>query len=316
MAVPQLLGARRLLPGLRLRPQIRRGDPATRELWRLGRWTLGYVAANQVGLAVIIALANDVAGGVVAYQVAFAIMQLPFGIIAVSLFSAIYPRLSRDATRQDDAFAASVAGGFRLTAALLVPAAVGLFVLAEPVTNLLVNYGAAAGSGAEFIAAVVRIFALALLPFTVFQLLTRSYYAMTDTRTPMLANFALNGANIALAGLAAFTIDDPVRRIQGLVASYALSYLTGCILLATGLVRRRPGAFAGGARAVATAGGAALIMAGVLVVADRLLPEAGSVLLDVMMTGALITAGALVYLGGLILLRSPELSELLARRRR
>src|SRR3712207_7568848 len=55
--------------------------------------------------AVIIALANDVAGGVVAYQVAFAIMQLPFGIIAVSLFSAIYPRLARDATREDSAFA-------------------------------------------------------------------------------------------------------------------------------------------------------------------------------------------------------------------
>ena len=315
MAIPQLLGARRVLPGLRLRPRIRRGDPATRELWRLGRWTLGYVAANQVGLAVIIALANDVEGGVVAYQVAFAIMQLPYGIIAVSLFSAIFPRLSRDATREDEGFAASVAGGFRLTVMLLVPAAVGLFVLASPVTDILVNYGAAAGSGAEFIADVVRIFALALLPFTVFQLLTRSYYAMTDTRTPMLANIALNAVNIVAALLASVVIEHPVTRIQGLVVSYALSYGTGCVLLATGLVRRRPGAFAGGIRAAATAGAAAALMAAALLVVTRYRPPTDGVLVDVIVTCALVAGGGVVYLLGLTAFRSPELREVVARRR-
>jgi putative peptidoglycan lipid II flippase len=310
MALPQLLGARRVLPKLRLRPQFRRGDPATRELWRLGRWTLGYVAANQIGLAVIIALANDVEGGVVAYQVAFAIMQLPFGIIAVSLFSAIYPRLSRNAAREDEAFALSVAGGFRLTAVLLVPAAVGLFVLAEPITNILVNYGAAAGSGAAFIAAVVRTFALALLPFTIFQFLTRSYYALTDTKTPMLANFVLNGVNITVAVIASFLIEDPVLRIQGLVVSYALSYLTGCILLTIGLVRRRPGTFAGASRALVTSVVAALAMAGVLVLGNDLLPQGRGVLLDIISTGLLVSGGAVAYVLALLVLRSRELREL------
>ena len=314
MAVPQMLGARRMLPGLRLRPRIRRGDPATRELWRLGRWTLGYVAANQVGLAVIIALANDVEGGVVAYQVAFAIMQLPFGIIAVSLFSAIYPRLSRDAVRDDDSFAASVSGGFRLTALLLIPAAVGLFVLAEPVTKILVNYGAAAGQGAEFIAAVVRMFALALLPFTVFQLLTRSYYALTDTKTPMLANITLNALNITLALLASLVLDDPVLRIQGLVVSYAVSYLTGCLLLGAGLARRRPGAFSGGIRAVTTSLLAALVMAAALLTASRIRPDDPGVLLDVVVTGALVGGGAVLYLVVMFAARSQELREVLARR--
>ena len=310
MAIPQFLGARRMLPGLRLRPRLMRGDPATRELWRLGRWTLGYVAANQVGLAVVIALANDVAGGVVAYQVAFAIMQLPFGIIAVSMFSAIYPRLARDATREDADFAASVAGGFRLTAVLLVPAAVGLFVLAEPVTELLVNYGAAAGSGAAFIARVVRIFALALLPFTVFQLLTRSYYAMTNTRTPMLANIALNSVNIVFAILASLTFDDPVLRIQGLVGSYALSYVTGCALLSIGLARRRPGAFAGAGRALLTAGGAAAAMAGALLLGRRVLPDGDGVLMGLIVTGVLVAGGAGVYALALLVFGNRELREL------
>ena len=315
MVIPQLLGARRVLPGLRLRPRVRRGDPATREMWRLGRWTLGYVAANQVGLAVVIALANDVKGGVVAYQVAYAIMQLPYGIVAVSLFSAIFPRLSRDATREDEAFAASVAGGFRLTVMLLVPAAVGLFVLAGPITDILVNYGAAAGSGARFIADVVRVFALALMPFTVFQLLTRSYYAMTDTRTPMLANIALNAVNIVCALTASLLIDDPVARIQGLVGSYALSYVTGCVLLATGLVRRRPGSFAGSGRTILTSGAAAVLMTAGLLLVTHYRPPTAGVLLDVLVTGALVAGGGLVYLLGLFLFRSPELREVVARRR-
>ena len=314
MAIPQLLGARRVLPGLRLRPRIKLHDPATRELWRLGRWTLGYVAANQVGLAVVIALANDVEGGVVAYQTAFAIMQLPFGILAVSLFSAIYPRLARNATAQDEAFAASVSGGFRLTATLLVPAAVGLFVLAGPLTDILVSYGAAAGSGANFIGAVVRVFALALLPFTVFQLLTRSYYALSNTKTPMLANIAVNAVNITFAFAATLTIADPVTRIQGLVGAYATSYVTGCVLLGIGLVRRRPGAFAGGLRAAAVAGFSAGAMAAAIAATRWLWPDADGRLMLIVQTGALMVLGMVVYLVALLALRSRELRELVSRR--
>jgi putative peptidoglycan lipid II flippase len=315
MAIPQMLGAKRMLPGLRLRPQVRRHDPATGELWRLGRWTLGYVAANQVGLAVVIALANDVQGGVVAYQTAFAIMQLPFGIIAVSLFSAIYPRLARNATADDETFAASVAGGFRLTAVLLVPAAVGLFVMAGPITQMLVSYGAAAGSGAAFIGAVVRVFACALLPFAVFQLLTRSYYALTNTKTPMLANVVVNSVNITFALIATIVITDPVARIQGLVGSYVVSYVTGCVLLGVGLVRRRPGAFAGGPRAAVTSALAAGAMAAALLGARWLWPDVGGRIGMIVQTGVVIAIGAAVYVGALLAFGSAELRELGARRR-
>ena len=316
MALPHLYGAKRVLPGLRLRPRLRWREPAARELWDLGRWTLGYVAANQVGLAVIVALANDVEGGVVAYQTAFAIMQLPFGIIAVSLFSAIYPRLSRDAVREDTAFAASVSGGLRLTAALIVPAAAGLFVMGGPLTEVLVDYGAAAGGGAEFIGAVVRVFALALLPFTIFQLMTRSYYALTNTKTPMLANIVLNAVNITLAVLASMLVSDPVMRIQALVGSYAASYVTGCVLLGIGLARRRPGAFAGATRAGVTALVAAGVMGGAILGLQRVLSLPGGRLGFILETGIAIGVGAAVYAVALLLLGSPELRDLLNRRRR
>jgi putative peptidoglycan lipid II flippase len=315
MALPQLLGAKRVLPGLRLRPRLRLRDPAAKELWRLGRWTLGYVAANQAGLAVVIALANTVAGGVIAYQTAFAIMQLPFGIVAVSLFSAIYPRLSRTAAERDGGFAAAVAGGLRLALALLVPAAVGLFALAEPVAELLVGYGAARGEGAAFVGAALRVFAIALLPFTVFQLLTRSYYALTDTRTPMLANIVVNVVNVLTALTVFAVVADPRARISGLVASYATSYLVGCVLLGSGLVRQRPGAFRGGVRAAVTAGAAAVLMFVLLTVGHRWLPGAGGAAWPLLRTGGLIAAGAVVYVAGLALFRNRELREIVQVRR-
>ncbi len=316
MTVPQLLGARRVLPGLRLRPRLRLRDPAARELWRLGRWTLGYVAANQLGLAVVIALANSVEGGLSAYQWAFAIMQLPFGIIAVSLFSAIYPRLARAANRADGVFGATVSGGLRLSLALLLPAAVGLLVLANPVADLLIGYGAAQGEGAAFVAVALRVFAVALVPFTVFQLLTRSYYALPDTRTPALANVAVNVVNV-VAALAAFAVVAGAReQIAGLVGAYALSYVAGCALLGTGLARRRPGVFAGAARAVVTALAACAVMAGVLLALDAAGAPAGGRLILVVRTAAIVAAGGAVYLAASALLRSRELGELVRFRRR
>ena len=316
MALPQLLGAKRVLPGLSLRPRVRWRDPAAKELWRLGRWTLGYVAANQVGLAVVIALANNVSGGVIAYQTAFAIMQLPFGIVAVSLFSAIYPRLSRTAGKEDGSFAAAVAGGLRLALVLLVPAAAGLLTLADPVADILVGYGAARGEGAEFVGAALSVFAIALLPFAIFQLLTRSYYALADTRTPMLVNIVVNTVNV-IAALSVFAvIEGGAAQIRGLVAAYVLAYTTGCLVLGMGLLRRRPGSFAGGLHTAWVSFGAATIMGGTLFLAHRVVPLGSGPVLPLARTAVLIGIGSAVYLGGLIALRSPELRELAGIRRR
>lgn len=316
MAVPQLVGATRVLPGLRLRPRLRRGDPTTREVVRLGRWTLLYVAANQVGLAVVLVLAKSVEGGVTAYQWAFAIMQLPFAIVAVSLFSAIFPRLARTAGSDDARFADTVSGGLRLSALLMVPAAAGMAVLAEPLADVLLGYGAARGSGAAFVATVLRVFAFALVPFTVFQLLTRSFYALSDARRPALVNLAVNGVNIVAAVVAFAAVDRPRDRLAGLVVAYALSYVTGCLLLGAQLRRLRPGSFARGGRAFGTAAGAAAAMATAVALGLSAWPEPSGSVAVAVRTVTMVALGGVVYLGTCLALRSPELTELGRIRRR
>jgi putative peptidoglycan lipid II flippase len=313
MALAQWLGARRTMSGLGLRWAPR--HPAVTELWRLGRWTLGYVVVNQLGLVVVLVLANAVEGGVAAYQWAFTIMQLPYAVVAVSLLSATYPRLAQ--TAEDPvAFARQLSTGLRLTATLLVPAGVGLAVLADPIAALLLGYGAAAGAGVAFVAGALRWFALALVPFTLFQLLTRAFYARSDTRSPMLANIAVNLVNVVGGLLAVGLVDRPQAKIAGLVVAYGLSYVIGVAALALVLGRRVPSAFAGVGRAMGTALLASAAMAAILAGAAAAWAPRPAMPASALRTVALIGLGLLAYLAAGLLLRDPELSLLRSRARR
>lgn len=240
MAAIQVWGARRVLPGMRVLPRLQR-DETTRRVLRLGRWTLLYVVANQVGLAVVLTIAAGTPGTASAYQWAFAVMQLPFAVIAVSVLSAVYPQMSRAAKDDLARFQVLVADGLRLLLLLLLPAAVLLVALAGPLTELLLGYGAVDGAGVRLIASAVGIFGIALLPFTAFQLLTRAFYARGDTRSPALVNLVVNAVNIAGALVALGRSDGTTEdTIVVLVTAYAVSYLVGCAALGT-LLRRQLG---------------------------------------------------------------------------
>lgn len=316
----QLAGARRVLPGLRLRPRVLRGHPANRELRRLGRWTVLLVLANQGGLLVVLVLAKGVSGGVAAYQSAFMIMQLPYAVIAVSLFSALYPRMSRAAAagaegRGWEAFRTSLGQGIRLGVLLLLPSGVGLAVLAGPVAEVLLGYGAAVGR-TDLVAAALRLFGVSLLPFTLFNLLTRAQYAQNDARTPATVTVLQQTSGVVVAALAFVVADRPQAALAGLALGHAAGFAVGCAVLAVTLRRRHREAFEGAGPAVVRAALAAGVMAGALLTADAALPGPETQLELAVRTLGLVALGGLTYLAATLALRSPDLRELLAVRRR
>ena len=232
MAAIQLLAARRAFPGLKVRVAFR--DPSVLELRRLGAWVALYVVANQLGYAAVVALASSVEGGVTAYQWAFALMQLPYAVIAVSVHSAAYPRMARAAGGDGD-LAVEVARSGRVVLSVLTPAAAGLALLAPAVANALVGR-----RGAGLVAAALVGFAISLLPFSLFQLLARTCYARGDGRTPALVNGVLNVVNVAVDVAVVVAVDRPGPTVAGLAVGHAVSYAVGCSLLLRSL--RRVGA--------------------------------------------------------------------------
>lgn len=230
MVAIQLAGAFRTEAGLRIR--VRLSHPAVRELARLGGWVVLYVIVNQVGLGAVTAIANTVPGGVTAYQWGFMVMQLPYAIVAVSLLSSALPAIA--ARADSDTRAEAIAAPARLTLAWLVPASVGLLLLAEPIATIMVG-----GDDATLVAAAITGFGLSLVPFSLFQLFTRTSYTLGDTRTPAFVNVAVNTVNVGAAWIVITMASTPTQRVVGLAVSHGLSYVVGCGVLGGLLARRR-----------------------------------------------------------------------------
>lgn len=287
MAGLHLWGARRAETGLRLRFAFR--DPAVGELRRLGTWILVYVVVNQIGYAVVVALANSVDGGVTAYQWAFTLMQLPYAVIAVSVHSAAFPRMARAAVAGTD-MAEQVVRPARVCVVLLVPAAVGLALLALPVATAVVGR-----AGAALVASALAGFAASLVPFALFQLFARAFYARRDARTPAIVNIGVNTVNVAVNLAVVASTDSGLLRVAGFAAGHAASYVVGCLLLSRALHRDSAlGAlsmFTGLARVLAASSIMAVVVAGAVV----LFPDSGS--RPTAAAGAFVVAslGAAVY---------------------
>jgi len=224
--------------GFRWRPRLG-WHPALRAAAGLAVWVFVYVAANQAGLIVITRLASSAGeGGVTAYQYAFLLFQLPHALVAVSVVTALVPRMSSHAVDGDMArLRDDFSRGIRLIAAVLIPAALAYIVLARPIATAVFGLGAFSRADAAFVGDVLAAFAFGLMSFSAFQLLLRMFYVLQDSRTPALVNIAANTVNV-VADIALFTLLDGRSRVVGLAAGHAIAYTVGAVVLARILSRR------------------------------------------------------------------------------
>ncbi|HYP22524.1 MAG TPA: murein biosynthesis integral membrane protein MurJ [Actinomycetota bacterium] len=287
--------------------------PAFRKLWRLSLFVIAYVVVNQIGYFVVQILANEQQGGYTAYVNAFIFFMLPHGLFAVSIVTALLPGMSALAVDRDWAgFAERFSTGVRATVFLVLPAAVGYFVLGEPIVRLLVERGVVTERSTELIAGVLRVFVVGLVPFSLFQLSLRAFYALQDTKTPFLVNC---GAVALTTGLNVPLFH--VYGVRGLAAGHACGYVAGAFAQERLLARRlgRAGFLAGTARTVA----AAVAMGAVVWLAlrgVRAVTAEGTFAATLSEVVVPVAAGAISYLAFARLLRVPELDHVAALVRR
>jgi putative peptidoglycan lipid II flippase len=289
------------------------------EVSRLASWVLGYVAISQVGVFVINWVANHFKGGPTTFAYADLLFQVPYGVVGVSLLTALMPRMSRSAARNDSAgVVADLSLGARLSAVGLLPFTGGLIVLGPTLTTVLFAYGRSDASDSRYVGEVLAFSAFGLLPFALVMLQLRVFYATRDARTPTLINAFMVATKVAVI-LAYYYVVGGRSVLIVLAFSTSLSYLVGAIVGHVLLTRRfgRLGfgevGLTVGRVGLATAGGAGVAL--VIVLAGRSVVGTGP-------GGSAVTLLLASLLGGAVLvvllkiIRVREVDQILASLRR
>ncbi|WP_405142869.1 murein biosynthesis integral membrane protein MurJ [Sphaerisporangium sp. NBC_01403] len=242
--------------GFRFVPRFDLRNARLGEMGKAGVWTLAFVVLNQIGYIVTTNLATGATGkaaeegaghvaGIASYSYAFQLFQLPYGIIAVSVITAMLPRMSRYVHEGElGAIRDEFASGVRLVCAVIVPSGLLLMVLGPAVTVLIFAHGSTSVDDALNMGNVLQVFGLALVPFSIYQLLLRVFYSFGDTRTPAL----IAGGNVAVNALLSFILYltlPPHLIVMGLALAFTAAYVVGGAVAWT-LASRKVGGGLGG----------------------------------------------------------------------
>ena len=241
--------------------------------------------------------------------------ELVLGGFAVALATAILPLLSRQAlAKSREEFKATLAFALRLIAFVTVPATVGLIVLRLSILRVLLQGGEFQAQDTRATAGILATLSAGLFFFAVVRVVVPAFYALKDTRLPVLAAFA--DCVVFLAGCVLLVGRMGLPGI-GLSASVAAA-VNVLILLAT--LRRREGSLKGREilRSLLRIALASILMGALLALASRVIDPASMRILPAAVALAALILGATgVYWGCAHLLGAPEPAELreIARRR-
>jgi putative peptidoglycan lipid II flippase len=186
--------------GFRYRPVLDFRDAGVREILRLmGPGTLG-LAAVQINVFVNTSLATTQEQGAVSWlQFAFRLMYLPIGLFGVSIATAALPDLSRQAADADSTgMRGTISSGLRMMLVLNVPATIGLIALAQPIVELILEYGRFTPQDSAATAAALMFYAPGLLGYSAVKIASPSFYALGDSRTPVIASIVSVVLNLVL----------------------------------------------------------------------------------------------------------------------
>ena len=162
--------------------------------------TLG-VAIAQINVVVNVAIASHLDKAAVSiFKWADNLQSLPIGIFGVSFAVAIFPTLAeRYSLRQIDDFRADVVQVLRQLIFFVVPTMMLYWLLRAQIVRLVLGYGEFGWDYTRFTASALAFFTFGILAQCLIQLLARSFYALQDTKTPLITSMVALGINVVMA---------------------------------------------------------------------------------------------------------------------
>ncbi|HRA47179.1 MAG TPA: murein biosynthesis integral membrane protein MurJ, partial [Thermomicrobiales bacterium] len=275
-------------------------------------------AAFQINFIWVTSLANRAGEGrVAAMNYSWQMLMLPHGLIALSISTVIFPRMARfyeegKVRELRQVYTQALAPLLFLT----LPASIGLYEFRTPIIMAIYQHGAFDAHDTALVSSALEFLALGLIFYGLVEVVTRIFYAMKDTRTPVIAGVLIIIVNMIIG----YALLGPLGHIGlaiGLTASTALE--AGILIV---ILRKR----IGGLQPEFAAWFAKLLLAAAAMTlmgeyASRTLskvlanPETGF-LMGLILTGYAIAMVAATFFVAAWLLRLPEVTETIAKLRR
>ncbi len=232
--VPALRRARLLVPRAE-RPQLPDGAPSPIDiLKRSAPLALG-AAVYQINVMVDGLMAEGMLddGGPNLHYLANRVQQFPLALVAIAATSAVFPALQALGHKRELSSVRSLHDRTHVAiAAVALPAACGLFALAQPVIEVLFERRNFTAEGVTRMTPALQVLCLAILPAGATGLIARTYYAMGDFLTPVKVSVTMLVLNV---GLNAWFLVGLGLDIEGLAAATAITSALNAVALLPGL---------------------------------------------------------------------------------
>jgi len=187
---------------MKLLPRLRYGfhDPGVRKILKLMLPALFWVSVTQINLLIDTLLASFLPHGSISWlYYSDRLVEFPLGVFGIALATVILPNLSKDwSAGRHQAFSSSLDWGLRWVMLIGMPAAVGLFVLAEPILATLFQYRSFGVHDVHMAGMSLMAYAVGLVGFILVKILVPGFTSRQDTRTPVRFGVYAMGVNLVL----------------------------------------------------------------------------------------------------------------------
>jgi putative peptidoglycan lipid II flippase len=300
--------------GMRYRPSLSRNVKGLGDVGTLLAPRLVGQAAFQINFVAVNAFASSTGEGRVSgLNYAWQMLMLPHGVLALSISTVLFPTMARQfELGQVDQMKATLLRAIKPLLFLLVPASVGLYVFGTSIFQTVFQTGSFTSQSTRLAAEPLALFAGGLVFYGIVEVLSRTFYAMKDTKTPVLAGIIIIVINIAISA----AVVDRLGHV-GLAMSLSISTMIEALILLVVLcmrIGRFDSAF--GVWLVRVIAATAIMAGAAEVIRPRLeeltVPGEASRIVQVFQLGIAMLLVASIYFAAAWLLRLPESTRLLS----